>query len=90
MGKKDFAGYKAAIGNAQKFTANKLNEDYENKEITVYGFSEPLPYKNGEYVVFTVMLSNTNWSPPKSERVVLMKRTENGWHIADQVWSDAY
>lgn len=87
--RKDFRRNNTVLINSYKFFSNELYKDYVgNEELPVYAFSNPINYSNDSICLFTVIKSNTTFSPPISEFVIIMKKEKNKWKIIDKVWAD--
>ncbi len=86
---KDFKIKKAiVIANYNKFLKGELYKDFNNNDYPIYSFSEPIPYKNNKYVLFTVLQSSASFGSEFSEFVIIMENKSNKWIIIDKVWEN--
>lgn len=87
--RKNFKRENVIVTNKNKFTNNELYKEYSGgDEMPVYMFSNPIPYQNDSICLFTVLKSNTTFSPPLSEFIIIMKRNKGKWIVVDKVWAD--
>jgi hypothetical protein len=62
-------------------------EKYNNFDIKVYGFSDPIYYQNNEYVVFTANASGLN---SYETHVVIMKKKKCNWIVTPKASTNVY
>lgn len=58
-----------------------IYKKYNKTDFKVYGFSEPIYYKNGEYLAFTVNISGFN---SYQDKIVMMKKNKKKWTVTHQ------
>ena len=75
---KDNFGYKKVILESMN-TNNEIEsvlKKYNNFDIKIYGFSEPIYYQNKKYIIFTVNISGLNSA---KTYIVVMKMINKKW-----------
>lgn len=88
--KRDF-NYKNIIVEENKdFLDNKIYSKYLNDNYKVYSFSDPITYENENYMLFTVLFSDSSFSRTISEYVIIMKKKDKKWIVVDKVYQDDY
>jgi hypothetical protein len=83
--RKDFKNFNTVISENSKYIANNTYKDFGDIELKLFAFSDPISYMNDKYVLFTVLISNTTFSPPNSQYVIIMERQGNSWKVIDKI-----
>lgn len=78
----DFKHKKIEFENYEECT-KKLQSDgyFYNPQKKIYSFSDPIYYKNNEYIIFTVIKSTTKSIGLPSDSIIIMKKIKNKWTI---------